>query len=331
MSEDRYKNHEYAEAGSFIVLGLILTIVIPLWVGFSLGGFAETFVAGRPIQFGDFLLSYLIYYIFIVCALIGIPVLKLREMVLTKAGEHPANQEEPEFFNVAIIHDPVQDGALYQLSEELKFTGKKNFMYWSRNGLRLLVVSILFFGILGIFESAYSFSFVGVPQQTLQQVTKLGAVFFSIEPPSFSETMLILFVFCCLLSVVGYFSSKFKWGKAGYYFGGVLMSFAVAGIWLGYHTLVYGNSAEAQQFTFFFGLSVCLLTLLFGSIIPAYISHVMNNLFVKLSEVFSGSNEDVILIAVLILLAILILWVGIEIAVHKYKKRREAYREIVPR
>jgi hypothetical protein len=283
---DSWIKKEYAEIGGFIIYGIIATIILPLFVGFALGGFEESFVSGRAVQFGDFLLSYLIYYIFIVGALIGLPVLKMRELILTERGEHPANQSKPEMFNVAIIHDPAQDGALYNL---LEGSFRKNPMRWTNNPFKLFFGSLIFFGIIGIMQSVYSFSFVGVPQQALQQVTKLGSIIFAIEPPAFAETLLILVVFSILLSVVGYFTSKWNLGKGAYYFGGVLMSFVVAILWVGLHLLVYGNLDSALIYTGIFGFTGCILTLLFGSFIPFYVFHLTNNLFVALGSVYSGT------------------------------------------
>jgi len=325
---NRYETHEYAEIGAFVVYGIIATIVIPLFVGFSMGGFSESFVSGRPVQFGDFLLSYLIYYIFIVGALLGIPILKLREMILTKRGEHPANQKKPEMFNVAIIHDPVQDGALYHAFENAGF--KKNPMRWSINPIRLILGSFIFFSIVGIFQSVYSLSFVGIPQQAFQQVTKVGSIVFSVEPPAFAETLLILFIFYCLLSVVGYFTSKWKLGKGAYYFGGVLMSILTSVGWMGLHKLIYGSSESALLYTGIFGFAGCILTLLFGSFVIFYIFHITNNLFIALGEVYSAVSEDIYLIAGLSLFLLTIAWIGTEISLYKRKKQNQE-KIIVPK
>ena len=326
MSESWIKK-EYAEIGGFLVYGIIATIVIPLFVGFSLGGFESSFVSGRPIQFGDFLLSYIIYYIFIVGALIGVSILKVRELILTERGEHPANQSKPEMFNVAIIHDPEQDGALYNL---LEGQFKRNPMRWSLSPLRLFFGSLIVFGILGIIQSRLSFSFVGIPQQTLQQVTKLGSIIFSIEPPAFAETMLILFIFYCLLSVVGYFTSKFKWGKGAYYFGGFLMAIVVALGWVGLHLLIYGNLDSALIYTGIFGFTGCILTLLFGSAIPFYVFHATNNLFVALGKIYSGTQADIYLFSILAIFLIIVSWIGIELYNRKRRKKHQE-KIIVPK
>src|SRR3990167_9869711 len=102
-----YFRHEILEITFYITMVLLLGIVLPIFVGFSLRGFEGSFVGGRPLEFGDIIVSFMIYYIFIVVALFGIPTLKIREMLLSNKREHPANQSIPHFGNYAIIHDPI--------------------------------------------------------------------------------------------------------------------------------------------------------------------------------------------------------------------------------
>ena len=321
--QDQFFRQEIKEITFFIILGLVMAIIIPIFIGFALGSFEESFVAGKPLEFGSFLVSYIIYYIFIVVALIGLPILKIREMLLTNKGEHPANQKNPEILNVAYLHDPEQDSLLYNLFDSNLFKGtfKKNPMRFSLSMFRMFILAILIFGGLGILQVlSPGLRFVGIPQMPFQ-VTPFGEVFFSAEPPAFSETMMVIFIFSLLMGFNGYLSSKLKIGKLGYFSIGILLSFVIGILWAGYHQIVYSSSETALLFTFIFGFVGSLLTLIFGSFIMWYVWHFMNNFFIKLVEVVT-IKEDIILFAVVIWIALLISYITGEVLVHKYRKKK---------
>src|SRR3990167_9225652 len=111
MSQERdiWVKHEVKEITFYIIFGIIMTIIIPIFIGFTLKAFEESFVSGRPLQIGDFIVSFMIYYIMIFAGIIGLATLKIREMFITNKKEHPANQSKPSLIGVGIIHDPEQD------------------------------------------------------------------------------------------------------------------------------------------------------------------------------------------------------------------------------
>lgn len=323
MNRDEYLKHEWKEIIFFIILGLLMTVIIPLYFGLGTGAWAESFVSGKALEFGDFLVTYLIYYIFIFGGLIGLAFMKIGEMQITSRKEHPANQSKPVLFGVAYIHDPEQDGLLYNIFDEFKSKFKnKNPMAWSLSILRCLVLAIVVFAIVGLVQSATNFSFTGIPQSIEQQITPAAEVFFGAEPPAFAETTLMILIFSILMSILAYFNSKFGWGKWIYFLIGGLIICPLIGLgWMSYHFIVYGNSAAALFSTFLFGFLGSLLTLLFGTFIFWYVWHFMNNFFIKLSEVATSASEDIYLFTIIILGVIITAWVLTELAIRKRKKQ----------
>lgn len=316
--ENEWINHEIKEVTFYVIFGLIMTIVLPIFFGFGLKAFEESFVSGRALKFGDFLVTYIIYYIMIIAGLIGLSVLKIREMFITDKNEHPANQKDPSIFSVAVGHDPEQDGLLYNLFDYLG--AKKNPMRWSLSIFRCFIIAILVFGSLGLFQAITNTAFVGIPQMPFQ-VTKVAEVYFTAEPPAFAETMLLLFVMSIFLGFNAWFCSKLKLGKGGYFLIGILICILIGFLWMGFHSIVYGNNEAKLTATFLFGFVGSLITLVLGTWIFFYTWHFMNNLFVKLNQLFLG-NEDLVFITAIILVAILILWVLGELILYKFKKKR---------
>lgn len=319
--EDQWVSHEVKEITFFVLLGIFMTVIMPLVFGFAMKSFEESFQTGRPLQFGDFLTTYIIYYIMIFGAM-GLAVLKVREMFITNRGEHPSSQSKPSIASVAYLHDPEQDGLLYNLSESLGFKGRKNFMHWSQSILRNFIIWTLVFGGIGILQLYNHFAFVGVPQIPFQ-VTAAAKVFFTAEPAAFAETMLFILIFSIGMGFVGWFTSKTKLGKVGYYGFGVLVCVAIGLGWMGFHNIVYGNNEAALLSTFIFGFGGSMLTLLSGTFIPWYCWHFFNNTFVKLSQV-ATRNEDVIFVAAIFWFVLLVSWISGELLLRKYK-RKQAY------
>ena len=60
-SRDKWFKHEIKEITFFIIFGLFMAIIMPIFIGFAMGGFSESFISGRPLEFGDFLVSYMVY------------------------------------------------------------------------------------------------------------------------------------------------------------------------------------------------------------------------------------------------------------------------------
>lgn len=318
--EEQFIRHEYQEITFYVLFGIVMAILLPIFAGFFLGGFSETFVEGRAIEFTDVLFRYMIYYIMIIAGLIGLPILKFRELLLTKAGENVARQKNPAWFAVAYIHDPEIDGALYNLFQYLKV--KKNPMRWSVSMFRTLVIFSIIFAIVGVGQAVSSTQFTSIPQVSFE-VTKSVEVLFAAEPPAFAETTTMLIVFCLLMGINAYLVSRFKLPVITYWVIGFLLICPFMGLtWMGFHTLVYGTSEIALFVTFIFGWLGSTLTLLFGSFIPWYAWHFWNNVYAKLTEVVT-SNADVVFVSVVAIVIVTFFYILGEILVARIRKKNE--------
>ena len=119
--DEGYIRNEIKEIVFYLVLGILMAIILPIAQGFAFGGFEESLIEGRPVEFGDILFDYMIYYIQIIGGLFLIA-FSIGSLVTIRKGEHPATQENPSWFRiftVSVIHNPEQ-GALYKIGEYLK-------------------------------------------------------------------------------------------------------------------------------------------------------------------------------------------------------------------
>ena len=324
----KQEDHELKEIFVYIMIGLIMTIIIPIFIGFAFGGFAESFVPGKPLEIGSFLVTFLIYYIMIVAGIIGLPTLKLAQLRFQNHRYSPANQPNAKPSNtvVSYIHDPETLGLFYNLFSGMK---QEKVMRWSLSMLRMFVYSTIFFGFVGILQATTKFSFVGIPGMPFQ-VTPLGEVFFSAEPPAFAETTLMILVFSLLMWVNAYICSKLKLGKIGFFTIGLILVCPVIGLgWMGFHAIVYGNSASGLLATFIFGWIGCTLTLLFGTFIVWYVWHFWNNWFYKLS-ITATANESLFVYSIIALVLLTIATIVVEVIIHNSKKKNR-YIPRVPR
>lgn len=307
---------EVKESTFLVLLGLFMAIGFPvIGGGLIFRGFEESFVAGKPLEFGTILVQFLIYIFFLFFGLIGLPTLKIREMSNVKIGENVAQQKHADPFSVAIIHDISQDSALYNLFRYFGFNDKNNPIRFANSMLRMFIISILIFGTIGLF-----ITFTSIPQLAFQ-VTPAMEIFFSAEPAAFAETTMIIFLFSIFLGFNAYLVSKLKLSPSFYWGIGFFICLLIGLIWMGMHNVIYGNSEIDLFRTFIFGFIGALLTFLFGTFIPFYVWHFTNNLFFAINKMLP-SNEDVIFISILSLIILAFFWILAELALARYKKRK---------
>jgi hypothetical protein len=312
--------HETKEITFYIIFGIIMGVLLPIFLGFVLKGFEESFIAGRPLQFGDFLVTYIIYYIMIFAGLIGLPVLKYREMILTKRGENVARQKNPSIFSVAYLHDPEVDGLIYNLFSYAGLKGKRNWMRWSLPMWRMFIIGSLIFSLVAMSQIFTGTQFTGIPNIPFQ-VTTTMKVLFTAEPPAFAETTLMIFVLSLLMGLNSYIVSKFKIPTFVYWIVAIMLICPLIGLsWMGFHNIVYGNSEVSLFATFLFGWIGSTITVLFGTFILWYAWHFWNNVFAKINELLP-QNEDVIFISILIWVIVFVAYIGIELLLRKFKSK----------
>jgi hypothetical protein len=311
------------EITSFLLIGIFFSIILPLGIGFIARGFSESLIEGKPLSVGALLTTFMIYYIWILAGLIGIPILKIREMLTVKKGEDVSHQTKPSLFAVSILADVSQDSALWNFFKKvLKFSDEKNPMRFSKSMLRMFFISVIFFGFLCILKT-----FTSIPTINMQ-VTNTMRVLFSAEPASFAETTLMIFILSSLLGVNAYLCSKFKAPSWVYWmFAITLIPLLIGGSWMGIHNVAFGNSEVDLFTTFIFGWVGSLLTVLFGNWIIWWVWHFLNNIFTMVKELYPA-NESVMLIFWSLWAFILISYIAIEIWLYTIrKKKRITYYE----
>jgi hypothetical protein len=312
--QNSYIEYEYREITAFFLIGIFMAIVLPLALGFVFRSFQESFVVGKPLEFGTFLTSFMIYYIWILAGLIGLPVLKIREMLSNKRGQPVEKQKA--LFNISILHDPFQDGLLWNLFRKVfKVSDEKNPMRFSKSMLRMFVISLLFFGLICLFKT-----FTSIPTINMQ-VTNTMRVLFSAEPASFAETTLMIFILSSMLGLVAYLVDKFKLPNAVYWVGSLVVSLINGIFWMLIHSLVYSNSEVDLLSTFIFGWIGSTLTVLFGTFIIFYCWHLVNNAFAEIRNL-GIANTDLMFLFWLVYGIIFISYIAIEIFLYTRRKKK---------
>ena len=320
-SEQQYIRHEIKEVTFLVLLGVFMAIILPLAIGFGFKVFQESFIQGRALEFGDFIVAFMIYYIMILGGILGLSALKINQLIKTDRNEHPAEQSKPSLFSVAYLHDPERDGLLYSLSDFMGFKEKRNFMFWSRSILRSFLLAFIISGIISIFQLVADIKFSGIPSLAFI-TTNIGQIGFSTEPTAFAETILMVFLFSSLMGVGSFLASKYKLGKAFYFGFGIIVCILIGAGWLAFHGIVYGNDEQALGSTFLFGFLGSFATLLFGTFIYWYVWHFNNNLVVALKNL-AVSNEDIIFILILLIIFIGFAWLVGEVILRRIKKKIE--------
>lgn len=330
-SSNDYLRREGFEIGFYIILGIIVVAILPIFIGYGLKGFEEFFVPGKTLEFGNIATNYLFYLPFLLGSLFLPTTISVLSLLLIRKGEHPATQENPTWwriFTVSVIHDP-EKGLIYTLLRKFNLSERKSFGRWSVSIIRFMAVGIIFFGFIGAFSLINpGLSFTGTPNIVLQQVTPATEVIFTAEPASFAETGTLLGILAILLGINSLICARFRLGIGAYYTFALFICFLMGFLWLGIHNIVYGNNDTARLATFFFGFIGSLLTVLFGTFILWYVWHFSNNIFSKIGEIAPG-NTDVVFYSFLILSLFTISYLGIEIYLfyRRKKKRSDGFVE----
>lgn len=333
MSEikERWIKTEGKEIIIYLFVGLLLTVLLPVVAGFILRGFESDF-SGKEFNIVTYLGSFMIYFFLIVGSLFVI-IFPISRLIEGDRTDHPATRKNPNWFTiftVSLIHSPEENGALYRLFDSLGFKGNRNPMKWSLSVFRVFIISILVFGLLGIFQVIHpQLAIAGIPT-TPQQLTLTSDVIFGAGVPSFSENGILMLLFFLLLGIDAYICSKFKLGIGVFFAIGFIIISPLMGLaWANFHNLAYSDSDAKWIATFIFGWIGSTLTLLFASFIFWLIWHFMNNMVLKLIDVVTV-KEDILFIMVSIWIFLLLTYIIAEVLLNKYIKKKRTEAVIVP-
>ncbi|MCK9370194.1 hypothetical protein M0R04_09840 [Candidatus Dojkabacteria bacterium] len=323
---EAYVRNEIKEIIFYLFLGLTTAIIIPLFIGFSLLAFEESFVRGASLSFGSLLVTFLIYIVFTVVTM-GLIIFPIAALVSIKRGEHPATQSNSTWFRiftVSYIFSP-ENGLLYRTFDGLGLKKEKNPFRGGFNFIRIIALSIIVFWLLGILQIlAPSLQFSGVPSLQAQQVTVATDVAFVSLIPAWSETMTILFLLFTFLGITAYFTAKIKQKTTAllvFFTIAILVCASLTALaWAGLHRIVYGNSDVALFATLLFGFIGSVLTILTGTFIPFWIWHIFNNVYARLGQLVP-QNEDIIFISLLLWGLFVAVYIAFEIFAFKHRKK----------
>ena len=239
-----------------IIIGVIMSLLLPIVFGFAFGGF----------ELGEFFEKFRTYVGIGLAGFLLLIGLKGLEIVTKGRGAD------------CITHDPDSDYAVL---------GKLSFV---RNRWKLLLISIILFSFLGMFSAISNTFYTGVPQIVAQQVSPVARLYYSAEPPAWTETILAIAVASLILTLFKRFVYKNKEMPVFMSFIVVMMTTTL--FWFGLHQLAYGGQEIALMSVLFFGMVGGFLTTATGSFIPWYIWHFFNNLYYALNKTYS--NELII-------------------------------------
>lgn len=165
--------------------------------------------------------------------------------------------------------------------------------------------SLLLFGFLGILATSTQTAFMGIPVYE-QQFTPSASVIFSVYPASTSEGLTWLFTVLLSSFGLGLLFKRFG-GPAELFrilrYPLILVVSVFYGVSL--HLLRYGASDIAILNVGLFWFLTGLLYILFASWVPSFLLHDVNNLFVRLNQLFSS---DVVLFSTVGILLLLLVF-----------------------
>jgi hypothetical protein len=172
-----------------------------------------------------------------------------------------------------------------------------------RNPLKLFLLSLIIFSILGLVATHYQQTYLGVGTLK-QQFTVADGIMFNWFEVVTSENMGVAALVCFTIFLLRRTAYKNNWGKSNFITLSVvivLIEFAVYGFIN--HQLRYGAVESSIQSVLVFWLMLGAITLISGSFIPAFVAHGMNNTFVELSKNFTS---DIILYYTIAMIVVMI-------------------------
>ena len=202
------------------------------------------------------------------------------------------------------IHN-VDEGFLYRLAPIRKYLTLGNIIH----------ISIIFSLIAGFYSVTTNTFFTSLPS-TEFQVTKTGQMILAAEPAASSETLLVITALSLIIGFSLWLIRRSKLPSATEQLLYFLVPIISMFIWIGIHYFRYGGTETSLFAVAIFGLLGGALTIAFGSVIPWYIWHLFNNIFLKAKELFA--SETLIIFIVIFIIVYLMAVFG-----WKYYSRKK--------
>ena len=316
-----YTYKEILETAGIIIALIIVSVLIPLIVGFGLGGFEEVFT-GKALTISDYFINNIFYFIILTVSIIFFLVIKFREIIIY-GDENPITSNKNVLFANIIGHDE-RDSLLWNLGEYFRKRGytKKNIFQFLMNPLRLIMIFLvlgIIIGMLGAVTNTFLSKFPSVQQQ----FTETGKIISVAEPSAGSENIFFIWILLAIpFNLILWGVKKLRLPRWAYWLFLILFIPAGGLLWAGFHRIVYGALEEKLLSTFIFGSVGTFLTILFGSIFPFWLIHNPNNFFGGFKEVI-GSNEVIVAYTIVALVILIVIWGAIEYFLSRSRKGKK--------
>ncbi len=271
------------------IVALLIGVLGPSIIGYSLGGFDSAEIISQFQSYSPYLIAGAI-----------IALLAVLIEILIKKGDGM-------YGNTVFFNSP---------GEAPSFSVLKNF-----SNFQIAYLSTLFFAGVGLFLPLIGqTSFTGVGAIG-QQFTEAAGILYSSGLIPISENLGVGAVAIAFVVLLRFIARKKEWTEGTFY---SLAALSTIVIWfllgLANHLLRYSANQMSLVIVGGFWLFSGIITVTTGSFIPAWIFHIMNNLFYALDKMFSS---DVAVITFLIIFAVLLIYYFI-----RYRENRAWYRGI---
>lgn len=260
-----------------ILQSAILLFIIAIGVqtlGLSKGGFEDTKV----------LFKFLFY--------IGPAVGALFIILLLTYLENLIDDGDKRYGNGLAFYSPIEIPAL-----NIKFF---------ESSLKVLLTSIIVFGLMGFFILFSQTSFTGTAILA-QQFTKIDQLIFNVSLVPISENLTHAALIAFIIVIFRFVARKYNWSTQNFISITLLIVFLLGGLYgVANHQLRYPNSDIALTVVFFFWSIGGVISVLTGMFIPFMIMHTSNNFFIDARELFSNDFLIISIFSIIILAGFLL-------------------------
>lgn len=282
-------------------LFIILEIFLVQWALFAGGG------AEKEENLFVFLISTNIGII----GIIGIFLLKLAQYLIRFTN----NYKQFGYLG-SVVHD-IEDSDL---------PINNPFLSWLKNPFIFIFIFFILSSIIGLFQVYQNTFFTALPERVPQQITETVEGILS-TIPSDLEIYIPICIVGFLLTLTIWMVKTKRLDKGISYLIIYLGLPLVYGLsWMGVHKFHHGNSDLALSYVFMFGIVSAYLFIIFRSIIPVLLLKITGNLYQYLNGAIQ-SDENILLITIVINLVVFLIFIGIFTAIKSIKKKGEAHEQ----
>ncbi len=167
-------------------------------------------------------------------------------------------------------------------------------------GIPMIFLSVLFFSVLLFSATLAQVALPSIPFILEQEAAVLGDVISNVYIASTAETASFYVLWLLILNLLFLFVVNKGKGKVFYFLLAFIANFFYALAAVIYHGVRYGADQTALMAVYIFWWIHGILLVVTGSVIPGFILHDLNNLFVRLGQLFSNQAITIVVGSLLI-------------------------------